>query len=188
MSPFFILGNLLKILQPKEYILSLNKTAATNNAPDAIINIGIANEASLMNLYPRTNAHTATKIIDANPLKRSSRTDATTLAFCGLSLQRPIVLIRSPPIELGKKRFPNNPIEKYNQDIKDQIKTKRHFGSFEGAQNFLDLRHVIKNFINPHQGINGKTPAEAAGIQLRLKRNKLLNLIKIARKNHITKR
>ena len=33
----------------------------------------------------------------------------------------------------------NNPIEKYNQDIKDQIKTKRHFGSFEGAENFLDL-------------------------------------------------
>ena len=38
----------------------------------------------------------------------------------------------------------NNPIEKYNQDIKDQIKTKRHFGSVEGAKEFLDLRHVIK--------------------------------------------
>ena len=47
-----------------------------------------------------------------------------------------------------KLKHNNNPIEKYNQDIKDQIKTKRHFGSFEGAKSFLDLRHVIKNCIN----------------------------------------
>ena len=82
----------------------------------------------------------------------------------------------------------NNPIEKYNQDIKDQIKTKRHFGSFEGAENFLDLRHVIKNFVNPHQSLRGKTPAETAEIHLNLGQEKLINLIKHTRQNHITKR
>jgi hypothetical protein len=82
----------------------------------------------------------------------------------------------------------NNPIEKYNQDIKDQIKTKRHFGSCEGAERFLDLRHVIKNFVNPHQSLHGKTPAEAAEIHLNLGQEKLLNLIKYHRQNHITKR
>ena len=71
----------------------------------------------------------------------------------------------------------NNPIEKYNQDIGDQIKTKRGFGSFSGAEEFLNLRHVVKNFVNPHMSLNGRTPAEAAGIDLMLGRQRLLNLI-----------
>lgn len=82
----------------------------------------------------------------------------------------------------------NNPIEKYNQDIKDQIKCKRHFGSFDGAKEFLDLRHVVKNFINAHQGLNGRTPAEAAGIKLDIGRARLLGLIKYARRLYLTKR
>lgn len=82
----------------------------------------------------------------------------------------------------------NNPIERYNQDIKDQIKTKRHFGSFEGAEEFLNLRRIIKNFVNPHQQLKGRTPAEAAEIDLKLGRNKLLGLIKYKAKMLLTKR
>lgn len=79
----------------------------------------------------------------------------------------------------------NNPIERYNQDIKEQIITKRHFGSFERAENFLNLRRIIKIFVNPHQGLKGKTPAEAAEIDLHLGRQRLLNLIKQrAQKTH----
>ena len=86
-----------------------------------------------------------------------------------------------------KLKHNNNPIEKYNQDIKDQIKTKRHFGSFEGAEEFLDLRHVIKNFVNPHQSLKGKTPAEEAEITLCLKRDKLKNLITYKAESKMTK-
>ena len=86
-----------------------------------------------------------------------------------------------------KLKYNNNPIEKYNQDIKDQIKTKRHFGNFEGARDFLDLRHVIKNFVNPHQSLKGMTPAKAAEIKLDLKREKLKNLIKYKAKSKMTK-
>ena len=82
----------------------------------------------------------------------------------------------------------NNPIERYNQDIKDHIKTKRHFGSFEGAEEFLNLRRIIKNFVNPHQQLKGKTPAEVAEIDLKLGRNKLLDLIKYRAKTLLTKR
>jgi|SRR3989344_5743641 len=81
----------------------------------------------------------------------------------------------------------NNPIERYNQDIKDQIKTKRHFGSFEGAEEFLNLRRIIKNFVNPHQGLKSKTPAEAAEINIELGRSKLLDLIKYRAKTQMTK-
>lgn len=73
----------------------------------------------------------------------------------------------------------NNSIERYNGKIEDRIKTMRDFGSHEGAESFLNLRRVINNFINPHQGLKGKTPAEAAEVDLKLGRNKLLNLIKL---------
>ena len=82
----------------------------------------------------------------------------------------------------------NNNIERYNQEIKDKIKTMRNFGSGEGAEHFLNLKHIIHNFVNPHMQIKGKTPAEMAGIDLKLKRNKLLNLIRYRARAHITKR
>lgn len=73
----------------------------------------------------------------------------------------------------------NNPIERYNGKIKDRIKILRGgFGSFESANAFMNLRRVIHNFINPHQGLSGKTPAEMAGIELNLGRMKLLELIR----------
>mgnify|MGYP001616979907 CR=1 FL=1 len=72
----------------------------------------------------------------------------------------------------------NNPIERYNGKIDDRIKNNRSgFGSFEGAKIFMDLRRVINNFVNPHQELQGRTPAEMAEIILPLRRNRLLSLI-----------
>ena len=42
----------------------------------------------------------------------------------------------------------------------------------------MNLRDVIYNYINPHQELGGKTPAEMANINLKLGRNKLLKLIR----------
>ena len=82
----------------------------------------------------------------------------------------------------------NNPIERYNGKIKDRIKVMRGgFNSFEGAEAFLNMRRVVHNFVNPHQGLHEKTPAEAAEINLRLGRNKLLELIKKVRRNDISR-
>lgn len=85
-------------------------------------------------------------------------------------------------------KYNNNHIERYNQDIKDRIKTMRNFGSAEGAEYFLNLKHIIHNFVNPHMQIKGKTPAEAAGIDLKLGRKKLLNLIRHRAKKKVTTR
>lgn len=90
------------------------------------------------------------------------------------------------PIACKKYNFEhnNNAIERYNGKTKDRIKNIRGgFGSFEGAKMFMDLRRVIHNFVNPHQGLKGKTPAEMAEINLTLKRNKLLNLIRFLAKS-----
>jgi len=74
----------------------------------------------------------------------------------------------------------NNAIERENGNIKDRIKTMRGgFENFEGAEAFLNLRHILHNFVNPHQGIKGRTPAEEAEIDLKLGREKLLKLIQI---------
>ena len=82
----------------------------------------------------------------------------------------------------------NNAIERYNSDIDDRIKTMRHFGSFERAGYFLNLKHIIHNFVNPHMQLKGRTPAEEAGIDLKLRRNKLLNLIGIVARGYTPKR
>ena len=78
----------------------------------------------------------------------------------------------------------NNPIERHNGEIEDRIKTIRGgFGSFEGARSFMDLQRILHNFVNPHQELKGKTPAEMAEIFLPLRRNKLLNLIRFLAKS-----
>lgn len=82
----------------------------------------------------------------------------------------------------------NNHIERYNQDIKDRIKTMRGFFSFQRAEHFLNLKPIIHNFINPHMQLKGKTPAEAAEVDLRLGRRKLYNLIRLMAKRQMTKR
>ena len=84
------------------------------------------------------------------------------------------------PIKLQKHgvNHNNNHIERYNGKIKDRIKVMRGgFSSFEGAKTFLNMRRVVHNFVNPHQGLKEKTPAEVAEIKTELKKNKLLILI-----------
>jgi len=79
----------------------------------------------------------------------------------------------------------NNAIERYNGKIKDRIKNIRSgFKNFKDAKNFMNLRRVIYNYVNPHQELNGKTPAEIAKINLNLGRNKLLDLIKYVKDNY----
>ncbi len=73
----------------------------------------------------------------------------------------------------------NNPIERYNGKIKDRLNGMRsQFKSFEGAEAFMNLKDTIYNFVNPHQQLQGKTPAEMAEIKLNLGRNKLLEFIR----------
>ena len=83
----------------------------------------------------------------------------------------------------------NNAIERENGNIKDRIKVMRGgFGSFQRAEAFLNMRRVIHNFVNPHQSLDEKTPAEEAEIKIRLGRNRLLDLIKYWAKEKMTKR
>jgi len=78
----------------------------------------------------------------------------------------------------------NNPIERHNGKIKDRLNAMRgEFKSFDMAKDFMNLQHIISNFVNPHQQLKGKTPAEKAEIKLKLGRNKLLGLIEYIAQN-----
>lgn len=82
-----------------------------------------------------------------------------------------------------KLKHNNNSIENYNGGLKNRLQTMRGgFRSWDGAEAFLDLKRIVHNFVNPQQGLNVKTPAEMAGIKLKLGRNKLLGLINHAAK------
>ncbi|HLC85381.1 MAG TPA: hypothetical protein VJH22_06330, partial [Candidatus Nanoarchaeia archaeon] len=50
------------------------------------------------------------------------------------------------------------------------------------ASKTLKMRQIIHNFVNPHQELKGKTPAEVAEIKYHLGENKLLNLITLTAK------
>ena len=56
----------------------------------------------------------------------------------------------------------NNPYERLNGEIRDRIARIRGFKSIEPA--LLRLLIMYHNFIRPHGGLDGRTPAEAAGI------------------------
>ena len=80
--------------------------------------------------------------------------------------------------------YNNNPVERYNGKLNDRLKIIRGgFGSFEGAEAFMNMQRILHNFVNPHQQIQGKTPAEMAEIILPLERRKLLNLIRFLAKS-----
>jgi transposase-like protein len=80
----------------------------------------------------------------------------------------------------------NNPIERYNKEINRRMDSIDVFQTFEGAKEFFGLRTIINNYVNSHDSLKGKTPAEAAGINLELGQNKLLNLIRLAKRIEMT--
>lgn len=71
----------------------------------------------------------------------------------------------------------NNKMERINGEIRDREKTMR--GLKKKDTPILQGMQVYHNYIRPHEGLNGKTPAEACGIELKGD-NKWLTLIQHA--------
>jgi putative transposase len=74
--------------------------------------------------------------------------------------------------------FANRPIERYHNEVRTVLKPKRGLGNDKSAQEFADGQRIYHNFLRPHTGLpNGITPAQAAGIDLKLGDNKIKALI-----------
>jgi transposase-like protein len=87
--------------------------------------------------------------------------------------------------KLGLKHN-NNSVERHNRELGRRFDALNFFQSHEGAQSTSTVCNVLHNYITPHCTLGGKTPAEVAGLILPLGTNKLLDLIKIARKAEMT--
>ncbi len=76
------------------------------------------------------------------------------------------------------KGFENRPIERYHNEIREKLKSRRGLGNDDSAQEYADAYRIFHNFIRPHSSLPDKqTPAEATGIDLKLGGNKILQLI-----------
>ena len=73
--------------------------------------------------------------------------------------------------------FTNRPIERYHNEIRENLKTRRGLGNDESAQDFAEMLRINHNFIRPHMGLDGATPAEAAGIDEDLGEDKIAGLL-----------
>ena len=63
-----------------------------------------------------------------------------------------------------KDGFTNLPIERYHNEISANLKVRRGLDNDKSAQIYADLLRIHHNFIKPHMGLDGKTPAFVAGL------------------------
>lgn len=76
----------------------------------------------------------------------------------------------------------NNPVERHNREIGRRVDALNVFQTHLGASTTLTLCKFVYNYISPHNSLGGKTPAEAAGLNLPLGQDKLRGLIYLATK------
>jgi transposase-like protein len=85
-------------------------------------------------------------------------------------------------ITFNGKCHNNNKMERVNGEIRDREKTMR--GLKQKRTTVLTGYQLYHNYIRPHEGLNGKTPAEACGIQIE-GQDKWKTLIENASKNRL---
>jgi transposase-like protein len=76
----------------------------------------------------------------------------------------------------------NNIIERLHSTIKERTKVMRELDNDETAQKMMEANRIYYNYLRPHQALNGKTPAEKAGVDLKLEGNKWEELIRRAKR------
>ena len=90
--------------------------------------------------------------------------------------------VRLPSI---RDKINNNVLERFHGTIRERDKVMRALDNDESAKKIIDGYWVYYNFLRPHMSLNGKTPAEIARINLGLKGNRWLELIKQSAKSRI---
>lgn len=96
-------------------------------------------------------------------------------AFKKVFDEKKIAHIQTPSLSDG---FANRPVERWHNEIRENLKTKRGLGNDESAQVRADALRIYHNYVRKHSSLpSNVTPAEAAGIDLGLGQNKIKDLI-----------
>ena len=114
-----------------------------------------AGEAKELMLKASERAGKLPKVVVTDGLK--SYVDGMELAYGADSTHR----ITSP----FEVRNDNNLIERFQGTIKDRTKVMRALKNGDTLKRFMDGWLVNYNFFKPHMSLNGKTPAEEAGLK-----------------------
>jgi len=72
----------------------------------------------------------------------------------------------------------NNIVERLHGTIRERNKVMRGLGNNGSSEEIVDGFKIYYNFVRPHMGLNGRTPAEVADLPLKLGENKWLSLIR----------
>jgi transposase-like protein len=94
----------------------------------------------------------------------------------------PSAFIQNPHLRLKdfETKPNNNILERLNGTFRERTKVVRSFDSGESAADFAVGMQTYYNYIRPHQGINGMTPAQMANIPLDLTGNRWMTMIGLA--------
>ena len=74
----------------------------------------------------------------------------------------------------------NNIVERLHGTVRERTKVMRGLDHEETAIKMIEGQRLYYNYLRPHMALNGKTPAEVAGLEMELGRNKWLSLIEKA--------
>jgi transposase-like protein len=112
--------------------------------------------------------------------KAVAKTDARVLLTDGLPSYGPAAEKEFPNAVhvsgIGiQGRVNNNRMERYQGTFKERSKVMRSIKKTDSA--FIDGQRIYYDYLRPHMALEGKTPAEAAGIGLPFDTNKWRSLI-----------
>ncbi len=60
----------------------------------------------------------------------------------------------------------NSKVERLNGTVRDREVVMRGMDNKESAQTLMEAMRIYHNYVRTHQGLDGKTPAEASGIKI----------------------
>ena len=80
-------------------------------------------------------------------------------------------------------RSNNNKVERLHNTVRERVKVMRGLHSDKSAAVFNEEFKAYYNYIRPNQALGRKTPAEVAGVDLGLKENRWLELVKKAKEH-----
>ena len=113
--------------------------------------------------------------------KAVAKTDARVLLTDGLPSYGPAAQREFPDAVhvsgIGiQGRVNNNRMERYHGTFKERSKTMRAIKKSDSA--FIEGQRIYYDYLRPHTALQGKTPAQAAGIELNLDTNRFESLIR----------
>jgi hypothetical protein len=94
-------------------------------------------------------------------------------AFIEQFNDRAVIHVRTKSLSEG---FENRPVERYHNEIRAVLEARSGLGNDKSVQKFVDGHRHYHNFVRPHAGLlNNQTPAEAAGLDLKLNKQNPMN-------------